>query len=95
MRPASLAKTIKATATKVGNAYHIKVKQQRDGTRPKDAERVEIVLPDGTIMKLGMTEWGVFEGDWTPASPLTESLTLQVYARDNALNQSTIELVLP
>lgn len=89
------APIIKATATKVGNAYHIKVKQQRDGTRPKDAERVEIVLPDGTIMKLGMTEWGVFEGDWTPASPLTESLTLQVYARDNALNQSTIELVLP
>jgi hypothetical protein len=88
------APIITATAKKVGATYHIRVKQQRDGARPKDAERVEIVLPDGTIMKLGMTEWGVFEGEWTPASPLTGPLGLQVYARDNALNQSTVELVL-
>ncbi|MFN0247931.1 MAG: VIT and vWA domain-containing protein [Kofleriaceae bacterium] len=88
------APIITATAKKVGATYRIRVKQQREGTHPKDAERVEIVLPDGTIMKLGMTEWGVFEGDWTPASPLTGPLSLQVYARDNALNQSSIELVL-
>ena len=88
------APVITATAKKVGASYHIRVKQQRDGTRPKDAERVEIVLPDGTIMKLRMTEWGVFEGDWTPPAPLTAPLSLQVFARDNALNQSTIELVL-
>jgi hypothetical protein len=45
-------------------------------------------------MKLGMTEWGVFEGDWTPDTALTGRVTLQVFARDNALNQSTIELVI-
>jgi hypothetical protein len=89
------APIITATAKKIGASYHIRVKQQRDGSRPKDAERVEVVLPDGSIMKLGMTEWGVFEGDWTPATPLTGPLTLQVFARDNALNQSNIELVLP
>ncbi len=87
------APIISATAKKIGAAYHLRVKQQRDGSRPKDAERVEVVLPDGTIMKLGMTEWGVFEGDWTPASPLTGPISLQIYARDNALNQSNIELV--
>lgn len=89
------APIIRATATKLGAGYHLRVKQQRDGTRPKDAERVEVVLLDGTLLKLAMTEWGVFEGDWIPAAPLTGPVTLQVFARDNALNQSSIELVIP
>ncbi len=89
------APIITATAKKIGATYHIRVKQQREGTRPKDAERVEMLLPDGTLMKLRMTEWGVFEGTWTPDSSLAVPSSLQVFARDNALNQSSIELVLP
>jgi hypothetical protein len=85
---------VEVTAVKRGVGYVIKARQQADDHKRKDANRVEVLMPDGTILQLQQTAWGRFEAAWQPASPLTAPVTLRVVARDNALNQSTTELVL-
>jgi len=89
------APLVKLTAVPDGTGYAIKARQINDGEKRKDADRVEVVLPDGTVMRLKMTAWGVFEGRWEPAMQLVAPVTLKVVARDNALNQATSELVVP
>jgi len=89
------APLVKVTATADATGYVIKARQINDGEKRKDADRVEVVLPDGTVMRLKMTAWGQFEGRYEPATPLSAPVTLKVVARDNALNQATSELVVP
>jgi len=87
------APLVKLTALRDATGVMIKARQINDGEKRKDADRVEVVLPDGTVMRLKMTAWGQFEGRWEPTTPLTAPVTLKVVARDNALNQATSELV--
>ena len=87
------APLVKLTAVRDATGYAIKARQLDDGEKRKDADRVEVVLPDGTVMRLKMTAWGVFEGRWEPTTLLAAPVTLKVVARDNALNQATSELV--
>ncbi len=76
------------TARPDGAGYWLRVKQRREPSRGADLDRAEVTLPDGTVMELTQIEWGVFEGRWTPALPLTAPVTLKVVVRDNALNQA-------
>lgn len=85
---------VEVTAVKRGVGYVIKARQQADDHKRKDANRVEVLMPDGTLLQLQQTAWGRFEAEWQPASPLTAPVTLRVVARDNALNQSITELVI-
>ncbi len=73
------------TAVKVAGGYKLRVKQLAAGKR-KDLDRAEVTLPDGTILVLAQTEWGLFEGVW--ATTLDTPVTLRVVVRDNALNQA-------
>lgn len=87
------APAVELTAVRVASGYRLRATQiaSADGSRRKDADRVEVVLPDGQILSLPMTRWGLFEGVW-PTAPLSEARTLRVVVRDRALNQSTHEL---
>lgn len=87
------APQVKVTATRDATGFKIVARQQANGAR-KDADRVELMLPDGTILRLKQVAWGKFEGHWDTAA-LTAPATLRVVARDPALNQSTSELVIP
>lgn len=89
------APNIKLTATWTGDGYLIKARQiaAEDGSRRKDADRVEVVLPGGEILLLTMTSWGKFEGTWTTAK-VEAPLALRVVVRDHALNQAALELVI-
>jgi hypothetical protein len=85
------APTVKITATKDATGYQLVARQQANGAR-KDADRVEVLLPDGAILRLTQVAWGKFEGHWDTAM-LSGPVTLRIVARDPALNQSTSELV--
>ncbi len=85
------APMVKVTAIKDATGYKLVARQQSNGAR-KDADRVELLLPDGSILRLTQTAWGKFEGHWQ-TSLLAAPVTLRVVARDPALNQSTSELV--
>lgn len=85
------APAVKVSATRDATGYKIVARQQANGAR-KDADRVEILLPDGSILRLKQVAWGKFEGHWD-TSLLAAPTTLRVVARDPALNQSTSELV--
>lgn len=87
------APLVKLTAIQDATGYALKARQLNDGEKRKDADRVEVVLPDGSVMRLKMTSWGVFEGRWEPTTALSAPVTLKVVARDNALNQAVSELV--
>lgn len=63
------------------------------GARRKDADKVEVVLPDGTVLPLQLVRRGVFEAAWRTA-PLSEARTLKVVVRDRALNQATREVMI-
>jgi len=86
------APEVKITVTKDATGYKLVARQQVNGAR-KDADRVEVLLPDGTIMRLKQVAWGKFEGHWDTAA-VDAPVTLRVVARDPALNQSTSELVI-
>lgn len=88
------APAVQLTVTRIAAGYRFRAVQQAsaDGSRRKDADKVEVVLPDGTVLPLPMTRWGVFEGVWQTA-PLAAPQTLRVVVRDRALNQAARELV--
>ncbi|MBA3465125.1 MAG: hypothetical protein H0T46_34650 [Deltaproteobacteria bacterium] len=86
------APEVKVTVAKDATGYKLVARQQVNGAR-KDADRVEVLLPDGTIMRLKQVAWGKFEGHWATAA-VDAPVTLRVVARDPALNQSTSELVI-
>jgi hypothetical protein len=54
----------------------------------RDARRVDVRLPDGSVMALVPIALGEFRGYWTPSSPLAGPVTLHVVAFDRARNQS-------
>ena len=54
----------------------------------RDARRVDVRLPDGTVMSLVPIALGEFRGFWTPSSALSGPITLHVVAFDRARNQS-------
>src|SRR5438067_13139142 len=57
--------------------------------RYKDADRVEVALPDGTVFALEPVKdkRGVFAGTWE-TTPLGAPMRLRVVIRDRALNQA-------
>jgi hypothetical protein len=85
---------IQMTVTRTATGYRLRARQVASpgGARRKDAERVEVVLPDGAILVLSQTAWGRFDGEWQTA-PLTAPAMLRVVTTDRALNQSTKDLV--
>jgi vault protein inter-alpha-trypsin-like protein/VWA domain-containing protein len=83
------APAVQLTATRVADGYRITAKQ----TDGKDADKIEVVLPDGTILALTQLARGSFEGVWQTAA-LDHALTLRVVAHDRALNQASYELVI-
>ncbi|HVV87573.1 MAG TPA: VIT domain-containing protein, partial [Kofleriaceae bacterium] len=89
-RPPAVALTAKA----IEGGYLIEAKQvPGGGARRKDADKVEVALPDGTILTLAQTARGKFSGTWTTA-PLASAVTLRVVVRDHALNQSVTSLAI-
>ena len=87
------APTIQLTATRVATGYQISAKQIAvEGSRRKDADKVEVQLPDGSTLTLDETRWGRFEGVWQTA-PLAQPVTLRVVVRDRALNQAIQDLL--
>lgn len=87
------APAVALTATAVDGGYLILAKQVLEpGNRRKDADKVEVALPDGTILPLTQTARGKFAATWMTA-PLSAPVTLRVVVRDHALNQSSQELV--
>ncbi len=86
------APAVELTATVVPGGYLIAARQVLEpGNRRKDADRVEVALPDGTILALTQTARGRFAATWTTA-PLLAPVTLRVVVRDHALNQSSLAL---
>ena len=85
---------VKLSVKRTATGYRITARQiAAGGSRRKDADRVEVVLPDGTTLALAQLEWGKFEGEWVTA-PLAAPVTVRVAVRDHALNQTVQELVL-
>jgi hypothetical protein len=88
------APIVELTAKRVSGGYKITAKQiAAKGNGRKDADKVEVQLPDGSILTLTETKWGRFEGVWL-TSALTESVTLRVVARDRAMNQAIQSLTI-
>jgi hypothetical protein len=87
------APVVELTATRARDGYRISARQlAAPGARRKDADKIEVQLPDGTILALGQTRWGQFEAVWQTA-PLAEPVTLRVVVHDRALNQATQDLL--
>jgi len=87
------APVVELTATRVAQGYKISATQiAGEGSRRKDADRVEVQLPDGSILALDQTSGGHFEAIWQTA-PLAQPVTLRVVVRDHALNQATQDLL--
>jgi hypothetical protein len=59
-----------------------------------DALRVEVRLPDGTVLPLTAVRLGDFRGYWTPETPLAGPVTLHVVAVDRAMNQNAFDATL-
>jgi hypothetical protein len=79
-------------ATRVAGGYRLRARQVVSTGDRKDADRVEVVLPDGVVLALTPVARGRFEAVW-PSSELAAPLTLRVVTRDRALNQEIGELV--
>jgi hypothetical protein len=88
----TLAPTVDVKVTKVAGGYRFRARQVAANRGRRDADKVEVALPDGTVLELAQTAWGKFEGTWQTA-PLAEPVTLRIVVRDRALNQATSELV--
>jgi hypothetical protein len=59
-----------------------------------DAYRVEVRLPDDTILPLPAIRLGEFRALWKPSSPLQGPVTLHVVAVDRAMNQNAFDATL-
>ena len=79
-----------ATLTPVGEPSG----PDRVATIVEDARRVDVRLPDGQVLSLGVTRPGLFRGYWRPRRPLTRPVTLSVVAVDRALNVRTAQVTL-
>ena len=66
----------------------------RVATIVEDARRVDVRLPDGEVLSLGLTRPGLFRGYWRPRRPLKAPVTLTVAATDRALNSRTAQVTL-
>ncbi|HEU4732498.1 MAG TPA: VIT and VWA domain-containing protein [Kofleriaceae bacterium] len=86
------APSVELSATRVAGGYQITARQTDGGAGRRDADKVEIVLPDGTIFALTQRAWGRFEGVWQTA-PLARPVTLRAVVHDHALNAATSDLV--
>jgi hypothetical protein len=53
----------------------------------EDPRHVEVRMPDGRLVILGLVEGGLFRGYWRPRSVPSGSLTLRVVAVDRSLNE--------
>ncbi len=93
---AAPAMQLLATREPGGGGWKISARQVGTvgGVRGKDADRVEVVLPDRTILRLDQVGPGRFEAVWQPDVALVAPVTLRVVVRDHALNQATTELVI-
>jgi hypothetical protein len=78
------APEVELAAERVAGGYRITARQVE---HRKDADRVEVVLPDGSTLALAQTARGRFEGVWVTA-PLAQATRLRVVVRDHALNQA-------
>jgi hypothetical protein len=78
--------------TRVAGGYQITAKQTHRDAGRKDADRIEVQLPDGAILELTQRAWGTFEGVWETAR-LAVPVTLRVVVHDRARNVATAELV--
>jgi vault protein inter-alpha-trypsin-like protein/VWA domain-containing protein len=87
------APAVQLTAKRVAGGYQITARQTDGDSGRKDADKVEVVLPDGTVLALTQRGWGKFEGVWQTA-PLDQAVTLRVVVHDRALNQATADLVI-
>ena len=87
------APAVQLTARRVAGGYQITARQTDGDSGRKDADRIEVVLPDGAILALTQRGWGRFEGVWQTA-PLDQAVTLRVVVHDRALNQATVDLVI-
>ena len=85
------APAVQLSVTKLATGYRIRANQI--GSGKKDADRVEVSLPDGSVLALTQKTWGKFEGVWETTA-LASPVTLRVVVRDRALNQATQELVI-
>ncbi len=89
----TVAPAVRLTVTRIAGGYAITARQiASGGSRRKDADRVEITLPDGTPLLLDQIERGKFTGIWWTAP--VSGAALRVVVRDNALNQAVQELVI-
>ncbi len=68
--------------------------ESRVATILEDARRVDVRLPDGEVLSLGLTRPGLFRGYWRPRRPLQAPVTLTVVATDRALNSRTARVTL-
>jgi hypothetical protein len=59
----------------------------------RDARRVDVRLPDGTVMTLVPIALGEFRGFWRPSTALSGPITLHVVAFDRARNQEEDDVV--
>ena len=85
------APAVRLEAVREGSGWKISARQV--SSRRKDADRVEVTLPDGEILRLTEIAYGRFEGVWQPALPLDAPVTLRVVVRDHALNQAVTSIV--
>ncbi len=85
----TVAPAVELSATRVAGGYRIRARQRGEARR--DADQVELVLPDGQLLVLAQTSWGKFEAVWV-TGVLPAPVTLRVVARDRALNLATREL---
>jgi hypothetical protein len=87
------APAVQLTARRGAGGYQITARQTDGDAGRKDADKIEVVLPDGTILALTQRAWGKFEGVWQTAA-LDHAATLRVVVHDRALNQATVDLVI-
>lgn len=90
---AAPAVQMKVLRTRSGYLFRATQVTGAGGARRKDADKVEVVLPDGTVLPLQLVRRGVFEAAWRTA-PLSDARTLKVVVRDRALNQATREVMI-
>lgn len=88
------APTVELRCVRVAGGYRITARQTDGDRARRDADKVEVQLPDGQILALPQRAWGKFEGTWQTA-PVTQPVTLRVVVHDRALNAATHDLVVP